>query len=42
MEGAQQGDELKSSCGKWETLVKKRVISESNNPAALVQPSLCC
>lgn len=26
---------MKSSCGKWETPVKKRVISESDNPAAL-------
>lgn len=31
--GSPAGDELKSSCGKREALVKKRVISESNNPA---------
>lgn len=31
--GAHQGDGLKRSCGKWETLIKKRVISESNNAA---------
>lgn len=28
-----RGNDLKSSCGKWKTLVKKRVISESNIPA---------
>lgn len=33
--GGGGGGELKSSCGKWEVLVKKRAISESNNPAVL-------